>query len=395
LNSTSRCQSKMTKARRNSQETKAASRRVIAWVLALLCGLTSSMALAQQRYLVEGIFDAEVYKTDANSLLLSRNEGDIATLGRLQLWAAFQITSGLQIYAVGEVETDNSSADRITEAELEQYALRYTSQSSPYYFLEAGKILSPLAAYSDRHLSTQNPLIRQPYIFTTTYPLGVQIAGYSGWFDYRAAYFDLPAANGNYGVDQPDSAYRPALGFGVTPLTGLRFGVTYTQGPYLDSHDAYVPPGTSWRDFDQRVWGFDFQFSRGYLELNGQLVNYRYEVPYHYERTDDTSWYVELKYTWTPRLYGAARFGKYEIAYIASYGDTYSLPRAAPGREFSDLEIGFGYRLSSNLLFKVAYSSDHWSTGDTPDYPLRNGHSVGLQLSWYFDLGSLFQQRPW
>ncbi len=104
---------------------------------------------------------------------------------------------------------------------------------------------------------------------------------------------------------------------------------------------------------------------------------------------------MELKYTWTPRLYGAARFGKYEAAYIAYDSDTYGLPRVTPGREFSDLEIGLGYRLSSNVLFKVAYSSDHWSEDDTLDNPLRNGHSVGLQLSWHFDLGSLLQRRAW
>jgi hypothetical protein len=379
----------------NNLEAKPFTRRLAMWSLAISCGMACQLAMAQQRYLVEGIFDAEVYKTDANSLLLSRNGGNVATLGRLQLWGALQITPGLQAYALGEVETDNSGSDRVTEAEFEQYALRYTSQSSPHYFLEMGKILSPLAAYSDRHLSTQNPLIRQPYILTATYPVGIQVAGSSGWFDYRAAYLDLPAVNGNYGVTQSGSAFRPALGVGVTPLTGLRFGVTYTQGPYLDRDGAYVPQGSNWRDFDQRVWGFDFQFSRGYLEFNGQLVNFRYEVPYYFERTDDTSWYLELKYTWTPRFYGAARFGNYETAYLSSYGETYSLPRVVPGREFSDLELGLGYRLSANVLFKVAYSSDHWSTGDSPDYRIRNGHSLGVQLSCHFDLGSLFQQRPW
>jgi hypothetical protein len=312
----------------------------------------------------------------------------------LQLWAAYQVAPGLQIYALGEVETDDSGSDRVTEAAFEQYALRYTSQTSPYYFLEAGKILSPLAAYSERHLSTQNPLIRQPYIFTTTYPVGVQVAGSSGWFDYRAAYLDLPAVNGSYGLSQSGSAFRPALGFGVTPLQGLRFGITYTEGPYLDRQDVYVPPGTDWREFEQRVWGFDFQFSRGYLEFNGQLVNFQYEVPYYQERTDDTSWYVELKYTWTPRLYGAVRLGTYEIAYLAPFSDMLNVPRVSLGREFSDLEIGLGYRLSSNVLFKIAYSNDHWSEGDNPDYPLRNGHSVGMQLSCHFDLGALFQQRP-
>lgn len=384
----------MTKVHRTSQAVKSASRCLVTWTLALSCGLVSGLVMAQQRYLVEGIFDAEVYETDSNSILLSRNNGDIATLGRLQIWAAFQITDGLQVYALAEFETDNSSADRVTKSEFEQYALRYTSQTAPYYFIEAGKIISPLAAYSDRHLSTQNPLIRQPYIFTTTYPLGIQVAGSSGWFDYRVAYLDLPAVNGSYGVNQTDSAYRPALGFGITPLTGLRFGITYTKGPYMSRDENYVPPGVSWRDFDQRVLGFDFQFSHGYLEINGQLVNFQYEVPHYADRTNDTSWYVELKYTWTPRFFGAVRFGNYEVEYIDYDRGGYSLPRVASGREFSDLEIGLGYRLSPSLLFKVAYSNDYWSAGKKPDQRLQNGHSVGLQLSCNFDLASLFQQTP-
>ena len=382
----------MTNPLRNSRKTKAATRCLITWVLALSCGMASSLTMAQQRYLLEGIFDAELYHTDPDSRLLSRNEGDLATLGRLQLWSAFQITPGLQIYALAEIETDNSSGARQTEAEIEQLALRYTSQSSPYYFLEAGKILSPLAAHSNRYLSTKNPLIRQPYIFTTTYPVGVQVAGSSGWLDYRAAILDLPDINPVYIAAEPDSAFRPALGFGVTPFTGLRFGVTYTKGPYLNRQlDAYLPPGTGWRDLDQRVMGFDFQFSRGYLELNGQLVVSRYDVPFHDERTDDTAYYLELIYTWTPRLYGAARFGKNEGTFINHTSD---LSWMAPSGKFSDLEVGLGYRFSPNILFKVAYSCDHWNADDTAENFSRTGHSLGLQFSYNFDLGSRFAERP-
>ena len=133
----------MTKLPVNKPQLDVVCRHLITGVLALLCGLTSSLTVAQERFLLEGIFDAELYKTDADSRLLSRNEGDIATLGRVQLWSAFQISPGLQIYAQGEFESDDSSGERESEAELEQFALRYSSQSSPWYFLEAGKILSP------------------------------------------------------------------------------------------------------------------------------------------------------------------------------------------------------------------------------------------------------------
>lgn len=368
------------------------SRDLIRWLLALLCTLASTQAIAQERFLVEGIFDAELYKTDPGSMRLSRNEGDIATLGRLQLWSAFQISPGVQIYAMGELETDNSSGERESESEIEQFALRYTSQSAPYFFLEAGKILSPLGAFSNRHLSTQNPLIGQPYIYTSSYPWGIQAAGAFGWFDYRAALIDLPEVYDDYLPVDPDSALRPALGGGVTPLTGLRFGFSYTKGPYLnDELDTFLPPGTGWRDFDQRILGFDFQFSRGYLELNGQWVFSKYDVPFRGEGTDNTNYYLELKYSWTPRFYSAVRFKHSEAAFISHQGDLYWMAQA---RKFRDVEIGIGYRFSPDTQLKVSYRKDHWKTNADPYYPIANGHSLALQLSHHFDISSWFTKKP-
>jgi len=371
---------------------RAASRYLITWVLALLSSLTSVLTIAQERFLIEGIFDAELHDTDAHSRLLSRNDGDLSILGRLQLWSALQVSPGVQIYALAEIETDDSSGKFETEAELEQFALRYMSRSSPYFFLEAGKILSPLGAYSNRHLSTQNPLIGQPYIYVTSYPLGIQAAGSSGWLDYRAALVDQPDIKPDFVPVDPDSTYRPALGFGVTPFPELRFGLSYTEGPYLNRQlNSYLPSGTGWRDFDQRVIGFDFQFSRGYLEFNGQLVVSRYDVPFQSEVTDDKSYYLELKYTWTPRLYGAMRYGKYNGTLINHTGDSSWVSQSI---EFRDLEIGLGYRFSPDTLLKVAYRSDHWDKRAGWENPVENGHSLSLQLSHHFDPGSWSVKKP-
>jgi len=89
----------------------------------------------------------------------------------------------------------------------------------------------------------------------------------------------------------------------VTLFTGLRFGASYTEGPYLNRHlDEFLPPGAGWKDFDQRLLGFDVQFSRGYLELNGELFFSEYDVPTFSKSVDGTAYYLELKYTWTPRF---------------------------------------------------------------------------------------------
>jgi len=380
----------MTILRDTSSQSNAVSRCLITWLLALLCNLASAPTFAQERFLIQGIIDGELYKTGDDSGLLSRNGGDLSVLGRLQLWSAFQISRGWQFYAMGEFETDDASGERETEAELEQIAFRYTSPSAAY-FLEAGKILSPLNAHSNRQLSTQNPLIGQSYLYSSSYPWGFQAAGSSGYLDYRAALLDRPDINPELSSIDPDPALRPAFGFGVTPFTGLRFGVSYTKGPYLNSQlNSTLPQGTDWRDFDLEIVGFDLQFSRGYFELNGQLVVSKYEVPY-YESSDYTGYYLELKYTWTPRFYGALRFQKLETDY--GNGGDYLYGADEPGR-LTDLEVGLGYRFSPNILLKVAYRTDQWSVNPEPDYPISNGHSVALQLSWFFDLGSWFMEKP-
>jgi hypothetical protein len=367
-----------------------ARRRLAGWALVLLFGLTSAHAAAQQRFLLEGIFDAELHRTDEDSILLSGNEGDTVALGRLQVWSAYQISAGLQIYALAELETDNSSGDRHNESEIEQFALRYTSRSTPYFFIEAGRILSPLDAFSNRHLSTQNPLIGQAYVYSTSYPWGIQVAGSSAWLDYRAAVIDQPAIDESYMAFEPGSAYRPALGAGVTFFTGLRIGASWTSGPYLN-HDleAWLPPGTSWRDFDQRNLGFDFQFSRGYLELNGLLVFSEYEVPYRDDDADTTAWYLELKYTWTPRFYGAVRFEKNEASLRRQAGES---PWPDRSRKFRDLEIGLGYRFSPDTQIKAAYRHDRWNEGEASEYATPSGHSLSLQLSHHFDAWSWFEK---
>jgi len=360
----------------------------------LAAGLACPAAQAQDWFLFQGIFDAELYDTDSDSPLLTRNDGDLAALGRLQLWMAFQLSPGLQLYALGQVEADNFEGSGEVYTDLEQVALRYTNQSGPRLFVEAGKILSPLAAYSERRLSTQNPLIGQPYLYTTGYPWGAKVVGSVSWFDYQAALIDPSGDDPGYQAIEPDSAFRPALGLGVTPFTGLRFGVTWTRGPYLNREsNHYLHDGSSWRDYKQRVWGLDMQFSRGYLEFNGQWLWTNYQVPYHGTSGEDSTWYLELKYTWTPRLYGAVRFQGVEVTYVGYPDYHYWYSRT---NKFRVLEVGLGYRFSPDVQLKLDYQTDHWDESNYGYAYAANarGHALALQLSWAFDLVSLFSDEP-
>ncbi|MSQ98198.1 MAG: hypothetical protein EXR85_02705, partial [Xanthomonadales bacterium] len=297
---------------RHSKDPTTASRRRLIRVVALLCVIGSSLAMAGEQVLVEGILDAELHKFDEYSFSPFSSDGDIFTLGQLQLWSAWQISPSFQAYALAEIATVESEGNRATDSEIQQAALRYSSNPgnsgnpSAFYFIEAGKIVPPIATASERRLSTQNPLIGRPDLLYAQYPLGIQLAGSSDWLDYRAALVDLPPIDPEYLPSDPGSALRPDVGLGVTPLAGVRLGVAYTKGPYLSNNvNADLPPGSDWKDYDQRVWGLEFQFSRGYAELNSELVFTRYDVPFQTESTDVMGYFVEFKYTLTPRFYCA------------------------------------------------------------------------------------------
>ena len=387
---------------RHSKDPTTASRRRVIWVLALLCAMGNPLALAGERVLVEGILDAEVHKFNEYSFSPFSSDGDIFTLGQLQLWSAWQISPGFQAYALGELATVESGGNRKTDSQIQQAALRYSSNSSnagnssAFYFIEAGKIRPPIASTSERRLSTQNPLIGQPNLLYAPYPLGIQLAGSSGWLDYRAALVDLPPIDPEYLPSDPGSTLRPDVGLGLTPLTGLRLGLAYTKGPYLNKDlNVDLPPGSDWKDFDQRIWGFEFQFSRGYAELNSELIFAQYDVPFQSGSTDVMGYFLEFKYTFTPRFYCAFRLERNEIPLVRDMGD---VPWLAQKLTVHDVEIGLGYRFSPDTQLKLAFRHDYGDeaygdgaygneyAGAVELYPL--GYSLSLQLSHHFDLMS-------
>ena len=157
----------------------------ISCLLVLALGFPTSAALAEERFLIEGLFDLETYKTDPESKYLARNDGETTSQARLKIWSAYQLTSKLQIYALGEFEIEELEGERETEKEIEQFALRYSTNTALNISVEAGKILSPIGAFAARRLSTLNPLIGAPIIYDTGYPLGIVVAGSSDRFDFR------------------------------------------------------------------------------------------------------------------------------------------------------------------------------------------------------------------
>ena len=368
---------------------RASRGRLAAAVIAGLTAWGGARAQLADRVEIKGLQDVELFKTDPGSLLLSKNDGDLAGGGRLRLWTAAEFLQGFQGFLLGRVEGGKATNESGTDAEIEQAFLRYASPKA-HLMVDAGRVVAPIGNFSKRYLSSVNPLIAGPDSYDVSYPEGVVVTGSVSWFDYRAAVIDKPLANKKY-VPEGDRSWRPTVELAVTPITGLRIGAYATQGTYLGEGIAWaLPAGQSWRAFDQQIAGVSLEFSRGRFELNGDLAYSTYAVPTHSQLSRGQAWFLEPKYTFTPRFYAAMRIEKNDYPYIQPVDSTFWV---AQNVTFRDVEAGVGWRFTPDLILKASYRRDFWDVTDAMKAYFPDGYAWGLQLSYGFDVLSWFEPR--
>ena len=338
-------------------------------------------ALAQSPTLVQGIAASEYWNTGTTSNLLSRNNGRPAVAMQLDIWAAIEPVSAVVLHALMSVDHESGTD---TQIELEQYGLRYTKSRA--LVLDAGRILSPIGVFASRRFADRNPLMMAPDAYPTQYPYGGQISGVVRWFDYRATVMSLPAVHEGYTPD-PSHAPRPALSVGVTPYVGVRLGMSYTRGPYLnDTLSATQLSQRGWRSYEQQIAAADFAASVGYLELHSEAAWSSYEVPGQSEAVDGLAYYVEGKYTLHPRLFAAARMQRNDYPFIGWVNAPAGGFWVATKTDFHDEEFGIGVRLSARALLKATYHQDIWQVTPQNSAFVGPGDRVfGVQLSYAFD----------
>jgi hypothetical protein len=360
--------------------------RTIGGVCVALFGATEGAA--QSPILLQGIVDAEVWATDTNSNLLSRNGGRTAVLGRAMLWSAIEPRRGFVLYALAEAE-QSSGVD--AEIEVEQLAVRTTL--SRKFVIDAGKITGMIGTFAARRFSDRNPLIMAPDGYPVHYPLGAQVSGVLRMFDYRAGVVSLPEYHEGY-TPEPSPAFRPAIGVGITPYFGVRLGASYTEGPYLrDDMSSTQLANSHWRSYKQRVTAADLAASIGYFELRAEAGIASYDVPNRAEPIEGLQYYVEGKYTLSPRVFIATRFQRNDYPFIGwvetGPGTGFWVARKT---DFHDEEFGIGYRLTKTTLIKASYHQDLWHVNASNQQFVRpGGKAFAAQLSQSFDLLNLIR----
>ena len=358
-----------------------------ALMLAVVACAAVRPLLAQGATSLHGAIDVEGWATDRGSALLAKNEGRPATLARLRLWGAFEPWAGLVAYVQTETEGGSATGEP-WELELEQAGLRYTHSRA--LVVDAGIMPHIVGAFSSRRASTRNPLIGEPDGYAAAYPAGARISGKMSYGDYRLGVVSLPLYNERY-MPKPRAAAHFAVGGGLTPTAGVRIGASATHGPWLrDDMDAATLRGQPWHSYDQRVIAFDAELSRGYADFHGELAHAWHEVPGRARMLHGSSWYAELAYAVTPRVFAALRAEENGYPYLRPFGAFWS----ANDVRVSNGEVGVGYRVAAKQTLKISYRRDHWDLAPTAGVLLPDGHSLAVQLTTAFDvLGAVDRLR--
>ena len=364
-------------------------RTVMKRLALLACVCCSLPAQAQGGFLWQGIGDIELFKTDSASFLLARGNGRPSALLRFDTWAAVEPIANLVAYA--ELYGQGGGARQGSESGgvfFKQVALRYSPSDA--MVIEGGRIPQLVGAFSSRVLSFRNPLIGVPDGYSASYPYGARVDGSNGTFDYRAGVVWLALFREGY-TPEPGQSPRPAVGLGITPFTGLRFGVSSMYGPYLNpALTTSQLHGADWKSYKQGIYAADVQASRGYFEGNAEVVRSTYDVPGYAKTSNGLAYYIDAKYTFAPRFYMATRFERNDYPFISPVTPTFWV---ANNVAFSDVEVGGGFRATATTLLKLTVRADRWSPNANPFAPHDNGYSVAFQWSQFVDFMDLATRR--
>jgi hypothetical protein len=359
-------------------------------VALVLVAAPAQFAFAQGGFLVQGVTDFEQWKTDSASTLLARGSGHPALLARADIWAAFEPVRNLVLFVEGLAETGQARREVGSDLTLKQYGARYSPSDA--FTIEAGGVQQIVGTFSARQLSFRNPLVDTPDGYSTTYPKGLRVDGGAGIFDYRAGVLSLPLFREGY-VPIPSDAPRPAIGVGVTPFMGMRVGMSGTYGPYLNtSFSSAQLRAQDWKTYKQRIIAADLQLSRGYFEGHAELAHSVYDVPGRPTAIKGLLYYVEPKYTFTPRFYLAGRYERNDYPFIRPVNATSPI-WIANRVVLQDVEIGGGFRVTATTLLKLSVRGDHWAPNANPNAPHDNGYAVAFQWSQRLDFVELLQRR--
>ena len=154
----------------------------------------------------------------------------------------------------------------------------------------------------------------------------------------------------------------------IRPVAGLVAGVSAARGPFLTTAAARAAAGGGRaHEFVQTAYGVDAEYSRDYYLLRvealfGQWTIPAVGAPFIEAPLGAAACSVEGRYKIAPGLYAGARFDHLGFSEVTGSAgpQTWDAP-------VTRVEVGTGYSIQRNLIWKVSYQHNTRDTVRTPN----------------------------
>lgn len=303
------------------------------------------------------------------------------------------------------VLSDVSVTDQ-EQLSFDYLAIRFIDLTPLHLNIQAGKFDMPFGNLAERRFPRNNPLYSRPllYEFSTSLPnrlttdtailrsrgqgtgmrlldggiydIGAMIYGAAGIFTYALALSNGTVSTAAYGNENTNDNFGTILRIAMTPVTGMTVGAAYSWGDYLYDQGQSSPRYEGPSGYLQRDGEVDLAFSRGHFVFYGEGVRGLWRVPL--SAGDETlgayGYYLEGKYTFVPRFYGAVRVSglSFDDVQLAGLQQRWDF-------NVTEWEGGVGYFIERNVVGKVVRRETRISGGSRPKDNL-----TALQLAVQF-----------
>ena len=349
--------------------------------------LTKSFFDDRLRLRVSGLVDLEYYNFPQPPPGLIRADHHDLVTPRLSLFLDAKAGPAVYFFLQTRIDSGFDPNDLGgVQWRLDEYALRITPWRDGRFNLQLGKFSTVIGGWVERHLSWDNPLINAPVpyeaptlvsdlevpltaqsfravpgrdkyeflpiIWGPVYAVGASVAGKIGLFEYAAEIKSVGVSS------RPESWYdydfgAPAIGMKLSfnPNEAWHFGISGAENTYLRPNAAPLSPGDNPDSFRQYLIGQEISYARGHLQIWAEAFQSRFEIP-RLGEADVFAYYLELKYKFTPQLFGALRWNQ-------EFFDSGTDPAGesiAHAHNVSRVDLAFGYRFTAHTLLKLQYS---------------------------------------
>ncbi len=332
--------------------------------------------------------------------------------GRASLFVDLFI--GRRFFASTELRVDRGQPARSGPimGHVQQAFVRVTPVPGRNFHVQGGKFVAPFGGYPGRAHTSADPFIRPPLaydhrtvmsatevpgapdgvftwkdrlpfraaglpiVWAVPYPVGVTVSGGAGPFSATGGLTTTaPSAHPDDWdtIDGDAPAGRSAVGqvrYRVSPA--MQVGVSYTNGPYMRPGVVDPVTGTRVPRQDQEAYGVDATYSRGHVDIRGELLLNRWEVFRAPGDPRDVSYYLEGQVRVAAGVFLAAR-------YNAIHFRDLQRSNGRPDRWDYDRrrwQIGAGYRLGRSSEIRGEYMINSTVDRDDPRDNL-------LSLQWW------------